>query len=112
MSKLGRPNQYEGQPVEAIIVEVLKSTDRGEGASITKTLRILNARNGVVTLTKAEQANAQKRRDFGIPDRLTISQPTLTKLAAHNRIKVALGRPASDETIATRLDIAAERTAA
>lgn len=90
----GRPPIYVGET--AIRIEaIIRETDNGNGANLTHARSILNARNGVVGLTKVEQGLAVQRRAMGFVRPLGISQPTITKLASDAGINVLpAGRPA------------------
>ena len=92
--KRGRPAVYVGEVAERI-GKILTGTDTGNGANLKQARTILNARNGVVGLTRVEQAAAEIRRSAGFNSPLGVSDPTLRKVATGLGIKVrGRGRPA------------------
>jgi hypothetical protein len=93
--KRGRPEVYTGELAERI-GKVITGTISGEGgANLSHAKAILNARNGVVGLTKVEQELARQRAELGFTKPLGISQPTLAKIASNLGITVrGRGRPA------------------
>jgi len=82
----GRPMVYTG-----VIRQTIMTLLSSNGA--TNTRKILNSRNGIVGVTKAERADAILRTDLGIPKPVGISMPTLLKIAGDEGIALRRGRP-------------------
>ncbi len=90
----GRPAIYVGEVAEKI-KQAITSTDKGNGANLSQARNLLNARNGVVGISKVERELAVQRAALGFTKPLGISQPTLTTLAKKLGLTVrSVGRPA------------------
>jgi hypothetical protein len=104
----GRPAVYTGELADRV-VSLIRSTDQGNGANVSRALEILTARDGKVGISKLEQADAVLRKAAGFDKPLKatktktgdghkrehpISKPTLTKLAKLAAVKLlGKGRP-------------------
>jgi len=87
----GRPPVFTGN-VKKRIVKLLK-----QHGNSTHVEAILESRNGVVGVSKAERENAALRKAAGIEKPIKISQPTLLKIAKEAGVELQRGRPSLAE---------------
>jgi len=85
--KRGRPPVYSSKLLRRRIAKV------AEDVGLEESMYVLQARNGVVGITKVERERAAIRRKHGLPKPFAkISMPTISKFCKENGVTFERGR--------------------